>query len=118
MKRSVPRAALLDLVSPHAPEGKQGRPPFAIETMLRINVTQQRFTLSDPAMEKTLHDVSSLREFASLGWASRRADQATILRFRHLIEKYKLTGQILTMVNNLPSGNGLPLKAGQRASEG
>ena len=29
MERVVPWAALVELVSPYAPEGKKGRPPFA-----------------------------------------------------------------------------------------
>jgi IS5 family transposase len=57
MDRVVPWTMLVGLVTPHAPEGKRGRPPFAVETMLRIHFTQQWFTLSDPAMEEALHDV-------------------------------------------------------------
>jgi IS5 family transposase len=48
------------------PEGKTGRPPFPVETMLRIHFMQQWFTLSDPAMEEALHDVPLYREFAGL----------------------------------------------------
>jgi IS5 family transposase len=66
MDRVVPWAALVELVAAHAPEGKKGRPPFPIETMLRIHFMQQWFTLSDPAMEEALHDVPLFREFAGL----------------------------------------------------
>lgn len=34
MNRVVPWAELVGLVTPHAPEGKRGRLPFAVETML------------------------------------------------------------------------------------
>ena len=37
MERVVPWAALVALIAPYAPEGKRGRPPFAVETMLRIH---------------------------------------------------------------------------------
>jgi IS5 family transposase len=37
MERVVPWAALVQLVAPHAPEGRKGRPPFPVETMLRIH---------------------------------------------------------------------------------
>ena len=40
---------LVSLIAPYVPEGKKGRPPFALETMLRIHFLQQWFTLSDPA---------------------------------------------------------------------
>lgn len=37
MQRVVPWAALVELIAPYYPEGKNGRPPFALETMLRIH---------------------------------------------------------------------------------
>jgi IS5 family transposase len=112
MKHVVPWAALVELVAPFAPEGKKGRPPFAVETMLRIHFMQLWFTLSDPAMEEALHDIPLFREFASLGWDTRLPDESTILRFRHLLEKHKLAEQILVLVNALLTGKGLLLKAG------
>ena len=112
MERVVPWATLVELVAPYAPEGKKGRPPFAVETMLRIHFMQQWFTLSDPAMEEALHDVPLFREFASMGWDSRLPDESTILRFRHLLERHKLADQILALVNDLLTGKGLLLKAG------
>ena len=66
MERVVPWAALVALIMPIAPEGKRGRPPFAVQTMLRIHFMQQWFTLSDPAMEEALHDIALFREFAGL----------------------------------------------------
>ena len=112
MERVVPWGDLVALVAPFAPEGKKGRPPFAVETMLRIHFMQQWFTLSDPAMEEALHDVPLFREFAGLGWDSRLPDESTILRFRHLLERHKLAEQILATINVLLQGKGLLLKAG------
>lgn len=112
MERVVPWAALVQLVTPHAPEGRVGRPPFSVETMLRLHFMQQWFTLSDPAMEEALHDIALFREFAGLGWDSRIPDESTILRFRHLLEKHQLTDQILALVNDLLRDKGLMLKAG------
>ena len=87
MECVVPWSALVGLVAPYAPEGRRGRPPFVVETMLRIHFMQQRFTLSDPAMEEALHDVPMFRDFAGLGGFSERLpDNSTILRFGHLLE--------------------------------
>ena len=55
----VPWAALVELITPYYPEGKNGRPPFALETMLRIHCMQQWFTLSDLAMEEAFFDTRS-----------------------------------------------------------
>ena len=113
MERVVPWSALVELVAPLAPEGRRGRPPFSVETMLRIHFMQQWFTLSDPAMEESLHDMPLLRDFAGLGgWSERLPDETTILRFRHLLEKHKLAALILKAVNDLLHSKGLLLKAG------
>ena len=51
VEQVVPWAALVELIAPHYLEGKTGRPPFSLQTMLRVHFLQQCFTLSDPAME-------------------------------------------------------------------
>ena len=113
MNRVVPWSDLVALVTPFAPEGKRGRPPFAVETMLRLHFMQQWFGLSDPAMEEALHDVPLYREFAGLdNWTTRLPDESTILRFRHLLEKHKLAAQILALINDMLRGKGLMLRAG------
>jgi len=112
MDKVVPWDALVELVAPHLPQAKTGRPPFAIETMLRVHFMQQWFTLSDPAMEEALHDVPLFHEFAGLGWDARIPDESTTLRFRHLLEKHKLAERILATVNDLLREKGLMLKAG------
>jgi len=113
MDRVVPWEALVGLIVPVAPEGKKGRPPFAVQTMLRIHFMQQWFGLSDPAMEEALHDTPLYREFAGLdGWTLRLPDETTILRFRHLLEKHKLAEQMLATVNDLLRDKGLMLRAG------
>ena len=112
MDRVVPWAALVQLISPHYPEGRNGRPPFALETMLRIHFMQQWFTLSDPAMEEAFFDVPLYREFARLDAHTRLPDESTILRFRHRLEEHKLAEQILFEVNALLARKGLLLKVG------
>ena len=67
METVVPWSVLVALVSPYMPEGRRGRPPFAVEVMLRIHFMQQWFNLSDPTMEEALHDMALFRDFAGLG---------------------------------------------------
>jgi IS5 family transposase len=113
MDRVVPWAALVQIVEPHSPRAKTGRPPFSIETMLRIHYLQQWFGLSDPAMEEALHDVPLYREFAGLGdGVSRLPDETTILRFRHLLEAHDLAADMLRVVNDILQAQGLMLRAG------
>ena len=112
MERVVPWAALVELIAPYYPEGKNGRPPFALETMLRIHFMQQWFSLSDPAMEEAFFDTPLYREFAQLDAHARLPDESTILRFRHRLERHKLADQILATVNDLLTAQGLLLRAG------
>jgi IS5 family transposase len=113
MNRVVPWAELVALIEPHSPRAKTGRPPFAIETMLRIHFLQQWFGLSDPAMEEALFDVPLYREFALLpDGPIRLPDESTILRFRHLLERHGLAAQMFAAVNATLTAQGLLLKTG------
>ena len=112
MERVVPWAALVALITPYYPEGRTGRPPFGLETMLRTHFLQQWFSLSDPAMEEAFFDVPLYREFAQLDSRGRLPDESTILRFRHRLEKHKLADGILATVNDLLSSQGLLLRRG------
>jgi transposase, IS5 family len=115
MNLVVPWTELVGLIQPFAPSAgsKGGRPPFAIETMLRIHFLQQWFGLSDPAMEEALHDTSLYCEFARLDpGAMRLPDESTILRFRHLLEENNLSIQLLATINATLATKGLMLKTG------
>ena len=113
MNLVIPWSQLLALITPHAPAGKTGRPPFATEVMLRIHLLQQFFGHSDPAMEEALHDIPLYREFAKLdAGITRLPDESTILRFRHMLEQNDLGAQILAAVNAKLIDRGLMLKTG------
>jgi transposase, IS5 family len=112
MDRVVPWAALVELIAPCYAEGKNGRPPFALEAVLRIHCMQQWLTLLDLAMEEAVFDTPIYREFAGLDAHGRLPDESTFLRFRHRLEKHKLADQILANVNELLAVQCLLLKAG------
>jgi IS5 family transposase len=113
MERVVPWAALVALIEPHSPRAKTCRPPFPIETMLRIHFMQNWFTFGDQAMEEALIDTPLYWEFARLNVdADRMPDAITILRFRHLLERHGLALQMFATVNELLAGKGLMVKSG------
>ncbi len=63
--------------------------------MLRIHLLQQRYSLSDPAIEDALIEVPTMRRFAGIELISDRIpDETTILTFHHLLEKHELGEQI------------------------
>jgi hypothetical protein len=41
MELVVPRAVLVEVIAPYYPNGKTGRPPFSLQTMLRVHFIQQ-----------------------------------------------------------------------------
>ena len=105
MDKVVPWAALVALIEPYARGAHQalgGRPPFAVQTMLRIHCLQLWWNLSDPAAEEELHERPLYRRFVGLDGAARLPDETTILRFRHL----------LAIINTGLSQQGLMLKTG------
>ena len=113
MERVVPWQELLTLIVPHMPAGKTGRPPYSAELLLRIHFLQQRFGLSDPAMEEALYDVPLYRQFAGLDVGSGKVpDESTLLRFRHLLETHNLAAHMLLVINTTLAAQGLMLKTG------
>lgn len=97
------------------PQDQQERrqAPYPLATMLRIYLLQQWYSLSDPAMEEALIEVSTMRRFAGIELISDRIpDETTILTFRHLLEKYVLGEQIFDTVKAHLSARGMTMRQG------
>ena len=108
-----PWARLIAVIEPHYPKAGDGRPPKLLELMLRIYFMQQWFNLSDPGAEDALYDSESMRRFAGVELGEDKVpDESTILGFRHLLERHKLTEAIFAEVRGLLEGKGLLLKSG------
>jgi IS5 family transposase len=115
MEAVVPWKALIDLIEHHYHKAgsKGGRPPYPLETMLRIYLMQQWYDLSDPAMEDALIEVPTMRRFVGINLISDRIlDETTILSFRHLLEKHDLGKQIFETVKDHLREQGMSMKQG------
>ena len=112
MDKVVPWKALLALIEPAYPKAGRGRPPYALETMLRIHLMQNWFGFSDPAMEEALYEIAPVRQFAQLSLTRAIPDETTILNFRHLLEANELAPKILQCVNGHLCDRGMLLKRG------
>jgi IS5 family transposase len=113
MDAVIPWSRLLALIEPHYPRATVGRPPHALETMLRIYFLQQWFDLSDPAAEDAIYDSESMRRFARVELGDDAVpDETTILRFRHLLEEHKLQAALFEAVNGLLTERRLLLRTG------
>ena len=108
MEVVVPWSELVALVEPHYPNGEQGRPPVGVERMLRVYFLQQRFDLSDPAVEDALYESPTMRSFVGIDPGCEPApDETTVCKFRHLLERHGLGQQMLTQVNGYLQRHGL-----------
>ncbi len=113
MNQVVPWAELQALVEPAYPRAGNGRQPVGLGIMLRTYFLQQWFSLSDPGMEEAFYESPVLRRFAGvdLGLAA-APDETTILRFRHLLERNELCGQMLDTVNRYLESKGIRITTG------
>lgn len=113
MDAVIPWERLVMLIEPHYPKAGKGRQPHPLERMLRIYFMQNWFNLSDPQAEDALYDMESMRRFAGLELAEETIpDESTILRFRHLLERHRLTEQIFAEIRALLEERRLLLKSG------
>ena len=112
MDKVVPWKALLALIEPAYPKAGSGRPPYALETMLRIHLMQHWLGFSDPAMEEALYEIAPVLQFAHLSLTRAIPDETTILNFRHLLEANDLAPKLLQCVNGHLCDRGLLLKRG------
>jgi len=111
MDKVVPWESLLKVIAPYYPVAGRGRRPYPVHTMLRVHLMQNWFGLSDPAMEESLYEISSMRKFARLNLQA-IPDETTILNFRRMIETNELAPMIFDRVNALLTRKGLMLKRG------
>lgn len=110
----IPWERLIAVIEPpyHSANGL-GRKPHDLERMLRIYFLQQWFNLSDPQAEDSIYDSESMRRFARVELGDDRIpDESTILRFRHLLEKHRLTDAIFEAVKELLEERSLLLRSG------
>ena len=113
MELVVPWKRLERLIEPHYPKAGNGRQPYPLLTMLRIYCLQQWYSLSDPAAEDALYEITSMRRFAQLSLSRGNIpDESTILQFRHWLEKHNLTEALFGEVNAHLRDKGLLLKQG------
>jgi IS5 family transposase len=115
MDRIVPWAELTAVVDPVYPNVSEagGRPPIALERMLRIYFLQLWFNLSDPAVEEALYDSAAMRGFVGVDLGAEAApDETTVCKFRHLLERNKLGKKLLSSVNEHLKRNGIKISNG------
>src|SRR5260370_41356037 len=118
MEQVVLWAEWCALIEPVYPKAGPGRPPVGVERMLRLYFLQQWFNLSDPAVEEALYESVSLRGCVDIDLGREPApDEATVRKFRHLLEEHKLGGRIFEAAAESRQERGLRPRTGTSGDE-
>lgn len=113
MNTIIPWSRFIKLIEPFYPRTGKGRPPMALESMLRIYFLQQWYALSDPGAEEVLYDMEVMRNFAHLELGEEALpDETTILNFRRLIEKHNLSVVLFEDINRYLLEKGIQVSKG------
>lgn len=111
MDTVVPLSRLEASIKPFCPKKGNGRPPMPLGKMLRIHFRRQWCDYLGLAMEEALNDVPLPHQCAGLdAFEDVMSDESTILRFRHLLERYDLAVVIVVEVVVLPSEKSFLMK--------
>ena len=114
MNAVIPWAELRALIVPHYPTGAGGRRAMPLEAMLRIYFLQHWYDLSDPAAEDALYDSEAMRRFVGLELGEETIpDETTILHFRHLLERHRLTEEMFAWCADCSSSGDCCSRAGR-----
>jgi transposase, IS5 family len=113
MEQVVPWPRLVARLQPLYPKGERGRPPVALERMLRVHFLQQWYALADQAMEEALYDSQAMRGFAGIDLTVDAVpDETTILNFRHWLERHDLSRSLFEEVSAMLEERGLLMRQG------
>ena len=114
MAKVVPWQDLCAVIAPYYyPKGENGRPPVGLQRMLRIYFLQQWFNLSDPGAEEALHDSQAMCRFVAIALRPNPVpDEATMLKFRHLLKKHHLRKKLFREVHRHRKSRGTKISKG------
>jgi IS5 family transposase len=104
----------VNLIKAHYPEGKRGRKPKEIETMLRMMMLQTWFNLSDEGVEDAIYDSYAMSRFIGVDFASGEQvpDATTLCKFRRRLAENGLSEKMFKAINQVIEDNGRMMQGG------
>jgi IS5 family transposase len=113
MDATIPWSRWVELIEPFYYNGKRGRKPKPLETMLRMYLLQAWFSLSDEGVEDAVYDSYAMRKFMALDFGVEQVpDATTLLGFRHLLEKHELGRKLFESQNEIFTEQGWIMRGG------
>lgn len=113
MDATIPWTRWVAVIEPFYYDGKRGRKPKPVETMLRMYLLQAWFSLSDEGVEDAIYDSYAMRKFMGLDFGTEQVpDATTLLHFRHLLENHELGEKLLASQNEIFDAQGWIMRGG------
>jgi IS5 family transposase len=93
MEEVIPWEEWTGVVAPYYPNGKRGRPTRGVETMLRMYLLANWFSLSDEGIEDAIYDSYAFRKFMRVDFLGEEQvpDATTLCKFRKLLNDNGIT---------------------------
>lgn len=110
----IPWKEWVSIVEPYYPNGKRGRRPRGIETMLRMLLLENWFDLSDEGIEDAIYDSYAMKWFVGIDFAGGEQvpDATTLCRFRKLLTDHHLQEKFFSQVQELLRAEGREVRGG------
>lgn len=114
MDAVLPWKSWVNIIRPHYPDGKRGRPPQEIEVMLRMMLLQIWYNLSDEAVEDAILDSYAMKSFLGLNFdnGEQVPDATTLCKFRKLLGEHHLQKAIFDQVQEVLRESGKEVRGG------
>lgn len=114
MNALIPWEDCVSMIEPYYPSGSRGRPPRAIEQMLRMLLLQSWFNLSDEGIEAAIYDSYAMKDFMGIdfGNGEQVPDATTLCKFRKLLTQHGLQKKFFDLVQKILKDSGKEVTGG------
>ena len=112
MDRIIPWDEWVALIQPCYYKGERGNKPYALELMLRLFILQNLYDLSDEGTVAEVIDSRAFSDFCGVDSSNQVPNGDTLGRFRNLLTRHGLQGQLFAQVVTMLMERGLILKKG------
>lgn len=107
MDAVIPWSEWVEIIQPIYYVGHRGRKPIGIETMLRMTMLQEWFSLSDDGVEDAIYDSYAMRCFMGINFNdSQVPDATTLCKFRKLLTDNNIQEKIFNQVQDVLAREG------------
>ena len=100
----------IEIIKPCYYKGERGNKPYDLELMLRINILQNLYDLSDMKVMTEVIDSRAFSDFCGVDSSNQIPDGDTIGRFRNILVNNGIQEKLVLQVTKILNSKGLLLK--------